>query len=154
MPATEAFPLLVPSTGPSPSSRSSTPNTNDNGTRSRRRSSGLGGEIRAGDTSAPALATMDVIPQSPRSIKVGKMENLYVPCQISIYACADMYTWRCGLYPPPLPGAEDNAKGKNRADLSSARLRMSEIARSLPRNGARPAPSCSNSNAMPSNTPG
>jgi acyl-CoA-dependent ceramide synthase len=42
----------------------------ENGPTRRRRSSGLGGEIRAGDTSAPALATLDVIPQSPRSIKV------------------------------------------------------------------------------------
>ncbi|KAI1000882.1 Sphingosine N-acyltransferase-like protein [Podosphaera aphanis] len=35
----------------------------------RRRSSGLGGEIRAGDTSAPALATLDMIPASPGIIK-------------------------------------------------------------------------------------
>ncbi|KAI9049027.1 hypothetical protein LZ554_006875 [Drepanopeziza brunnea f. sp. 'monogermtubi'] len=37
--------------------------------RLRRRSSGLGGEIRAGDTGSPALATLDVRPPSPATIK-------------------------------------------------------------------------------------
>lgn len=37
---------------------------------SRRRSSGLGGEIRAGDTSVPALATLDIKPLSQSAIKV------------------------------------------------------------------------------------
>lgn len=72
MPATEAFPPLSPSSHDRSTGLSSisTVNVADNATRSRRRSSGLGGEIRAGDTSAPALATLDMIPQSPRSIKV------------------------------------------------------------------------------------
>ncbi|KAG9239018.1 TLC domain-containing protein [Amylocarpus encephaloides] len=37
--------------------------------RIRRRSSGLGGEIRAGDTSAPALATLNVRSPSPATLK-------------------------------------------------------------------------------------
>jgi len=65
MPATEAFPLL---SGHDKLSPLSGPNSNDK-TRARRRSSGLGGEIRAGDTSAPALATLDVRPPSPGTIK-------------------------------------------------------------------------------------
>jgi hypothetical protein len=67
MTATEAFPLL------------STTNTDKLGPLSglnssdkprRRRSSGLGGEINAGDTSSPALATLDVRPPSAGTIKV------------------------------------------------------------------------------------
>lgn len=66
MGATEAFPLLstadklTPLGGP----------TSVEKPRIRRRSSGLGGEIRAGDTSAPAFATLDVRPPSPGTIKV------------------------------------------------------------------------------------
>lgn len=33
----------------------------------RRKSSGLGGEIRAGDTGAPAVATLDIVAESPQS---------------------------------------------------------------------------------------
>lgn len=36
----------------------------------RRKSSGLGQEIRAGDTGAPAIATLDVRPPSPGTVKV------------------------------------------------------------------------------------
>lgn len=65
MSATEAFPLLsndklTPLGGPRSIEKP----------RIRRRSSGLGGEIRAGDTSAPALATLDVRPPSPGAIQV------------------------------------------------------------------------------------
>jgi len=38
--------------------------------RPRRRSSGLGGEIRAGDTGAPSFSTFDIPPQSPTTVKV------------------------------------------------------------------------------------
>lgn len=68
MTATEAFPLLStadrlpPLAGPTSIDRS----------RVRRRSSGLGGEIRAGDTSSPALATLDIRPPSPGTLKVSK----------------------------------------------------------------------------------
>lgn len=67
MTATEAFPLL--STGRDKLGALVGPNSNDR-PRVRRRSSGLGGEIRAGDTSVPALATLDVRPPSPGTIKV------------------------------------------------------------------------------------
>lgn len=67
MTATEAFPLLSTSStdklGPLAG-----PNSVDK-PRTRRKSSGLGGEIRAGDTSSPALATLDVRPPSPGTIK-------------------------------------------------------------------------------------
>jgi very-long-chain ceramide synthase len=66
MPATEAFPLLSTTDKLTPLGG---PNSIDK-PRIRRRSSGLGGEIRAGDTSAPALATLDVRPLSPGTIKV------------------------------------------------------------------------------------
>lgn len=68
MPATEAFPLLSTTT-----SDKLTPlggPTSIDKPRIRRRSSGLGGEIRAGDTSSPALATLDIRPPSPGTIKV------------------------------------------------------------------------------------
>jgi acyl-CoA-dependent ceramide synthase len=70
MPATEAFPPLSPPSHERVASITNASSRSENGPTRRRRSSGLGGEIRAGDTSAPALATLDVIPQSPRSIKV------------------------------------------------------------------------------------
>jgi acyl-CoA-dependent ceramide synthase len=66
----EKFPLLSTSTvdtlGPlnGSSDKSREPRT-------RRRSSGLGGEIRAGDTSGPALATLDVRPETPLVSQVG-----------------------------------------------------------------------------------
>jgi acyl-CoA-dependent ceramide synthase len=68
MTATEAFPLLS-TTSPDTLGPLSGPNSSDK-PRVRRRSSGLGGEIRAGDTSSPALATLDVRPPSPGTIKV------------------------------------------------------------------------------------
>jgi acyl-CoA-dependent ceramide synthase len=46
------------------------PNGQDIKVRPRRKSSGLGGEIRAGDTGVPAIATWDVVPPSPGAIKV------------------------------------------------------------------------------------
>ncbi|KAH6680758.1 TLC domain-containing protein [Halenospora varia] len=66
MPSTEAFPLLSSASD----KLTPLPGHQSNGKpRIRRRSSGLGGEIRAGDTSAPALATLDVRPPSPGTIK-------------------------------------------------------------------------------------
>ncbi|KAK6581437.1 hypothetical protein PZA11_006128 [Diplocarpon coronariae] len=65
MTATEGFPLLssgdklAPLGGPNSGERP----------RIRRQSSGLGGEIRAGDTGSPALATLDMRPPSPGMIK-------------------------------------------------------------------------------------
>lgn len=72
MTGTQAFPPLL-SPEQAGSERVGTPSKSGSSlatTPRRRRSSGLGGEIRAGDTSAPALATLDVIPQSARAIKV------------------------------------------------------------------------------------
>jgi hypothetical protein len=68
MTATEAFPLLSNADKLGPL----TGHYKSDAPRSRRRSSGLGGEIRAGDTSAPALATLDVRPPSPGTLKVKK----------------------------------------------------------------------------------
>ncbi len=65
MTATEAFPLLSSADKLTPLGNHSVDLP-----RIRRRSSGLGGEIRAGDTSAPAFATFDVRPPSPGTIKV------------------------------------------------------------------------------------
>ena len=65
MTATEAFPLL--STSDKLASLA-VPSSYDK-PRDRRRSSGLGGDIR-GDTSAPALATLDIRPPSPGTLKV------------------------------------------------------------------------------------
>ncbi|KUJ21988.1 LAG1-domain-containing protein [Mollisia scopiformis] len=65
MTATEAFPLLSTTDKLAPLGGHGNVNT----PRVRRRSSGLGGEIRAGDTSAPALATLDVRPPSPGTLK-------------------------------------------------------------------------------------
>ncbi|RDW94697.1 LAG1-domain-containing protein [Coleophoma crateriformis] len=61
----EAFPLL--STGDTLTPLK--PPTQE-APRFRRRSSGLGGEIRAGDTGAPAIATFDVRPPSPDTVKL------------------------------------------------------------------------------------
>jgi hypothetical protein len=63
---TEAFPLLSSDDKLAPLGG----HTITEKPRVRRRSSGLGGEIRAGDTSAPALATLDVRPPSPGTLKV------------------------------------------------------------------------------------
>ncbi len=80
MTATEAFPLL--STNSDHLGPLTGPNSNDK-PRIRRRSSGLGGEIRAGDTSSPALATLDVRPPSPGTIKVGGMLLDFDPSDIN-----------------------------------------------------------------------
>jgi acyl-CoA-dependent ceramide synthase len=75
--ATEAFPplstkdVLAPLAGP----------TSIDKPRARRRSSGLGGEIRAGDTGAPAFATVDVRPPSPGTVKVC---TLHPPRQLEL----------------------------------------------------------------------
>lgn len=66
MPATEAFPLLSTSDQLKPLKANGT----YDGPRIRRKSSGLGGEIRAGDTGAPAMATFDIRPSSPGTVKV------------------------------------------------------------------------------------
>jgi len=63
--STEAFPPLA-TTSSDKLTPLSGPKSSDK-PRARRRSSGLGGEIRAGDTGAPAFATMDVRPLSPGS---------------------------------------------------------------------------------------
>ncbi|CZR57282.1 probable longevity-assurance protein LAG1 [Phialocephala subalpina] len=65
MTATEAFPLLSTTDKLAPLGG----HGNAEKPRIRRRSSGLGGEIRAGDTSAPAFATLDVRPPSPGTIR-------------------------------------------------------------------------------------
>ncbi|PBP21398.1 TLC domain-containing protein [Diplocarpon rosae] len=64
MTATEAFPLLSSGDKLAPLGG---PNSGEK-PRIRRRSSGLGGEIRAGDTGSPALATLDARPPSPGTI--------------------------------------------------------------------------------------
>ncbi|TVY65708.1 Sphingosine N-acyltransferase-like protein [Lachnellula suecica] len=70
MPSTEAFPLLSTSSTSTSTSDKLTPLPQSaDRPRARRRSSGLGGEIRAGDTSVPALATLDVRPLSAGTIK-------------------------------------------------------------------------------------
>ena len=67
---TEAFPLLASPKGDTFTNLSG-PNTSDNiRTVRRRKSSGLGGEIRAGDTGVPALATWDIRPPSPGTLRV------------------------------------------------------------------------------------
>jgi hypothetical protein len=64
---TEPFPQLFAREQVKPIS---TPNGNETKVTRRRKSSGLGQEIRAGDTGAPAIATLDVTPPSPNTIKV------------------------------------------------------------------------------------
>ncbi|KAI9649420.1 sphingosine N-acyltransferase lag1 [Ciborinia camelliae] len=66
--ATESFPQLVSTAKQDKLTPLNGPSSIDK-PRIRRRSSGLGGEIRAGDTGAPAFATVDVRPPSPGSIK-------------------------------------------------------------------------------------
>ncbi|KAL3423321.1 ceramide synthase membrane component [Phlyctema vagabunda] len=66
MPGTEAFPLLSAGDKLTPLQSSN----NFDKPRIRRRSSGLGGEIRAGDTGAPAMSTYDIRPPSPGTIKL------------------------------------------------------------------------------------
>jgi hypothetical protein len=79
---TEAFPLLSSEDKLAPLGG----HTIVDKPRIRRRSSGLGGEIRAGDTSAPALATLDVRPPSPGTIKVSATLNLICPLSRLIYS--------------------------------------------------------------------
>ncbi|RFU28859.1 hypothetical protein B7463_g7473, partial [Scytalidium lignicola] len=64
--ATETFPLVTNSDTLAPLTKT---NGNEKSPRYRRRSSGLGSEIRAGDTGAPAVATLDFRPPSPTTIK-------------------------------------------------------------------------------------
>lgn len=47
-------------------------------TQRRRKSSGLGGEIRAGDTGGPAIATMDLGPQSSGLLRVSLSELVWL----------------------------------------------------------------------------
>jgi acyl-CoA-dependent ceramide synthase len=70
---TEPFPELLARDQLKPLSM---PNGNDNKVTRRRKSSGLGQEIRAGDTGAPAIATLDVRPPSPNAVKV-RMPRLF-----------------------------------------------------------------------------
>ncbi|TGO22866.1 hypothetical protein BPAE_0152g00210 [Botrytis paeoniae] len=65
---TESFPQLVSSAKQDKLTPLNAPSSIEK-PRIRRRSSGLGGEIRAGDTGAPAFATVDVRPPSPGTIK-------------------------------------------------------------------------------------
>lgn len=75
MPAmTESFPQLVSTAKQDKLTPLNAPSSIDT-PRVRRRSSGLGGEIRAGDTGAPAFATVDVRPPSPGSIKVSSIPS-------------------------------------------------------------------------------
>lgn len=73
--ATESFPQLVSTAKQDKLAPLNAPSSIDK-PRVRRRSSGLGGEIRAGDTGAPAFATVDVRPPSPGSIKVSILLSL------------------------------------------------------------------------------
>lgn len=69
--STEAFPLLSSSSSSSGADKlAPLGGPQIEKPRIRRRSSGLGGEIRAGDTSVPALATLDARPPSPGTVKV------------------------------------------------------------------------------------
>jgi len=70
MPATEAFPLLTTPTSDKFTALAGPSSTDNQRSVRRRKSSGLGGEIRAGDTGGPALATLDVRPPSPGTLKV------------------------------------------------------------------------------------
>lgn len=74
--ATEAFPELTNSDKLAPLPGA---NGSDKGPRYRRRSSGLGSEIRAGDTGGPAVATLDIRSQSPPAVKVCR-ESLALSC--------------------------------------------------------------------------
>jgi hypothetical protein len=69
---TEAFPLLATTASEKPTALSG-PNGIDKQQTRRRKSSGLGEEITAGDTGAPAFATLDVRPESPGAIKVSQV---------------------------------------------------------------------------------
>lgn len=80
MSATEPFPRLSPS-----SSRDQLMPLSEKAhgkiptmTKPRRKSSGLGGEIRAGDTGAPSLSTFDYLPQSPTTVRVSTATNTTV----------------------------------------------------------------------------
>ncbi|KAG4443832.1 hypothetical protein IFR05_000732 [Cadophora sp. M221] len=75
MTATEAFPLLSSDDKLAPLGGHNSPEK----PRIRRRSSGLGGEIRAGDTGSPALATLDVRPPSPGTIRAQKESDRKKP---------------------------------------------------------------------------
>lgn len=65
--ATEPFPQLLTRDSNSPKSTISPAKPRGP---LRRKSSGLGGEIRAGDTGAPAMTTLDVRPPLPVNAKV------------------------------------------------------------------------------------
>jgi acyl-CoA-dependent ceramide synthase len=71
---TEPFPELFAREQLKPLSK---PNGNDTTVTRRRKSSGLGQEIRAGDTGAPAIATLDVTPPSPSAVKVRILRQHY-----------------------------------------------------------------------------
>lgn len=73
---TESFPQLVSSAKQDKLTPLNAPSSIET-PRIRRRSSGLGGEIRAGDTGAPAFATVDVRPPSPGTIKVSTFYSLF-----------------------------------------------------------------------------
>jgi len=57
----------------------SAPNSSEPKVTRRRKSSGLGQEIRAGDTGAPAIATLDVRSDSPNTLKVSKLHACIFP---------------------------------------------------------------------------
>ena len=78
MTATEAFPLLSSASNGKHDKLTPLGNHSIDKPRIRRRSSGLGGEIRAGDTSAPAFATLDVRPPSPGTIRVCRIFPAHV----------------------------------------------------------------------------
>lgn len=71
---TEPFPELFARDQLKPLTK---PNGNETKATRRRKSSGLGQEIRAGDTGAPAIATLDMTPPSSTAIKVRNMTVIH-----------------------------------------------------------------------------
>lgn len=74
--ATEPFPNIASTSRDQlmPLKVNGNKNTTTGMPRARRRSSGLGGEIRAGDTGAPSFSTFDILPQSPTTMKVSTID--------------------------------------------------------------------------------
>ncbi len=73
MASTEPFPSLDDTSSAHPAQGATLGQTLSNGgnkIRRRRKSSGLGGEIRAGDTGGPALSTIDAKIMSPGMLRV------------------------------------------------------------------------------------
>ena len=71
---TEPFPQLFARNQLKPLSA---PVAGESKTTRRRKSSGLGQEINAGDTGAPAIATLNVRPPSPGTLKVSAARAIF-----------------------------------------------------------------------------